>query len=240
MTEETVGRARTARPHGCSAGPPCSSAGKTSADAMLERSDRLRRPRHLTRAVAVRRLAEVRRVPYRPTTSPSSRTIPTPGRSTSARRLKDVPLPDGPVPDPLDPHIVHTFTRKANDRIDMETRDEKGRVARAVVAYALGSGEHGVTMVTRDEPAGTHRQLADLLLHGRAGLARDERGQHAARTTPPISSGWSSRRSRCASACNATRRGSAPRCRSRRSPAAPSRPTAGSAASGATGPGSTT
>ena len=40
----------------------------------------------------------------------------------------------------------------------METRDEKGRVARAVVAYALGSGEHGVTMVTRDEPAGTHRQ----------------------------------------------------------------------------------
>lgn len=73
--------------------------------------------------------------------------------------LKDVPLPDRPVPDPLDPHVVHAFTRKADDRIDLETRDEKGRVARAVIAYAFGSGEHGVTMVSRDEPGGTPREL---------------------------------------------------------------------------------
>ncbi len=73
--------------------------------------------------------------------------------------LKDVPLPDRPVPDPLDPHVLHGFARKADDRIDMETRDEKGQVARAVVAYAMGSGEHGVTMVTRDVPGGIPREL---------------------------------------------------------------------------------
>jgi hypothetical protein len=73
--------------------------------------------------------------------------------------LKDVPLPDRPVPDPLDPHVIHSFTRKGDDRIALETRDEKGQVARAVVAYALGSGEHGVTMVTRDESTGAPREL---------------------------------------------------------------------------------
>ncbi len=73
--------------------------------------------------------------------------------------LKDIPLPDRPVPDPLAPRIHHSFTRKAADRIDMETRSEDGQVARAVVAYALGSGEHGVTMVTRDEATGIPREL---------------------------------------------------------------------------------
>ena len=153
--------------------------------------------------------------------------------------LKDVPLPDRPVPDPIDPQIIHGFTRKADDRIDMETHDEKGRVARAVVAYAVGSGEHGVTMVTRDEP-GAPRASCGSPTTRPSGPGARPRGSTSCRTTPPNSSGWRSRTSRCASACNATRRGSARPCRSRRSPSAPSRPTAGSAANGATDPGSTT
>jgi hypothetical protein len=73
--------------------------------------------------------------------------------------LKDVPLPDRPVSDPSDPRLSHRFTRRAADRIELEARYDDGRVARAVVAYALGSGEHGITMVTRDEPTGYPRQL---------------------------------------------------------------------------------
>jgi hypothetical protein len=73
--------------------------------------------------------------------------------------LKDVPLPDRPVADPLDPRIHHAFARKSADRIEVETRDDRGQVARAVVAYALGSGEHGLTMVSRDEPSGPFREL---------------------------------------------------------------------------------
>jgi hypothetical protein len=73
--------------------------------------------------------------------------------------LKDVPLPDRPVPDPFDPQVRHGFTRKAADRIELETRDARGQVARALIAYALGSGEHGITMVSRDEPSGLYREL---------------------------------------------------------------------------------
>src|SRR5262249_40127705 len=57
------------------------------------------------------------------------------------------------------PHVLHTFTRTAADQIRLETRDARGRVARAVIAYALGSGEHGMTMVSRDDPSGTPREL---------------------------------------------------------------------------------
>jgi hypothetical protein len=73
--------------------------------------------------------------------------------------LKDIPLPDRPLPDPLEPRMRHQFTREDDDRIRLETRDAQGHVARAVVAYALGSGEHGITMLSRDEPTGTAREL---------------------------------------------------------------------------------
>ncbi len=73
--------------------------------------------------------------------------------------LASVPLPDAPIPDPLAPGIRHRFTREADGRPRLETSDDRGRIVRAVVAYALGSGEHGITMVARDDPGGTPREL---------------------------------------------------------------------------------
>jgi hypothetical protein len=105
--------------------------------------------------VGSRKCAECHRLAYRAEQrdNPHARTI------AFGAGLKEVLLPDGPVPDPMDPNVRHVFTREAADRIRLETRDERGRVARAVVAYALGSGEHGITMVARDDPGGTPRQL---------------------------------------------------------------------------------
>jgi hypothetical protein len=74
-------------------------------------------------------------------------------------RLKQVPLPDGPVTDPVDPRLEHRFVRKSADRIEVESRDKDGRIARAIVAYAIGSGRHGTTMIGREESTGIAREL---------------------------------------------------------------------------------
>ena len=78
-------------------------------------------------------------------------------RCDSVRVLKEAPLPAKPVPDPVIPSITHTFSRKSDDRIELETRDAD-RVFRAVVLYALGSGRHGITMLARDD-ASIDREL---------------------------------------------------------------------------------
>ena len=62
--------------------------------------------------------------------------------------LPDLPLPDGPVGDPTDPAITHTFRRDA-DRIRIETR-AGDRVFDLIVEYAFGVPERAVTMVGRD------------------------------------------------------------------------------------------
>ena len=62
-----------------------------------------------------------------------------------------------PVPDPVIPSITHAFTRKDDDRIELESRIE-GRVFRAIVEYAVGSGRHGITMLAKDEE-GIEREL---------------------------------------------------------------------------------
>jgi tetratricopeptide (TPR) repeat protein len=71
--------------------------------------------------------------------------------------LKDIPLPAKHVPDPVIPSITHRFSRKSDDRIELETRD-LDRVFRAIVFYAVGSGRHGITMLAKDE-AGIDREL---------------------------------------------------------------------------------
>jgi hypothetical protein len=71
--------------------------------------------------------------------------------------LKDVPLPDHPVPDPMIPSISYQFSRKSEDHIELESRVD-GRVVRAIVAYAVGSGRHGITMLARDDE-GVDREL---------------------------------------------------------------------------------
>lgn len=128
--------------------------------------------------VGSRKCAECHRVAYRAEQreNPHARTI------AFGMGLKDVPLPGGPVPDQMDPKVRHVFTREAADRIRLETRDDRGQVARAVVAYALGSGEHGITMVARDDPGGTPRQLRvsyyakDRVWRGTKGVAAAPHG----------------------------------------------------------------
>ena len=71
--------------------------------------------------------------------------------------LKDVPLPQAPIPDPVIKGITHSFTRKGPDRIELESKIEN-RVFRAIVEYAVGSGRHGITMLARDEE-GVDREL---------------------------------------------------------------------------------
>ena len=71
--------------------------------------------------------------------------------------LKTVPLPAQPVADPVFPRVTHHFSRKGDERIEVETRIDD-RTIRAIVEYALGSGHHGVTMVARDD-LGIDREL---------------------------------------------------------------------------------
>ena len=71
--------------------------------------------------------------------------------------LKGVPLPDHPVPDPVTPGITHAFTRKGDDRIELESR-AGDQVFQAIVDYAVGSGRHGITMIARDNE-GIEREL---------------------------------------------------------------------------------
>lgn len=71
--------------------------------------------------------------------------------------LKTVPLPAQPVADPVFPRVTHHFSRKGDDRIELETRIDD-RTIHAIVEYALGSGHHGITMVARDD-AGIDREL---------------------------------------------------------------------------------
>jgi hypothetical protein len=71
--------------------------------------------------------------------------------------LKDVPLPDHPVPDPIVPSITHGFSRKQDDTIELETR-AGDQVYRAIVRYAVGSGRHGITMLATDE----HHMVREL------------------------------------------------------------------------------
>jgi tetratricopeptide (TPR) repeat protein len=63
--------------------------------------------------------------------------------------LARLPLPDGPLADPADPKTVHHRLRREGDRVGWETRVDD-EVARAVVRYAFGSGDRGVTPVGPD------------------------------------------------------------------------------------------
>jgi hypothetical protein len=70
--------------------------------------------------------------------------------------LATVPLPKGPVEDPKEPGVTHRFER-SGETIRAKA-DVHGQTVRAVIAYALGSGHHGMTMLGRD-PSGGYRSL---------------------------------------------------------------------------------
>jgi hypothetical protein len=71
--------------------------------------------------------------------------------------LKDVPLPVHPVPDPVIKGLTHSFSRKGDERIELESR-AGDQVNHAIVAYAVGSGRHGITMLAKDQQ-GIDREL---------------------------------------------------------------------------------
>jgi hypothetical protein len=80
-----------------------------------------------------------------------------------AKDLGSLPLPQGPLPDPAEPGITHIFTHK-NDTVRVETR-ARDKIYRALVEYALGSGDRGLTLVGRDTD-GTPRVLRLSLYAG--------------------------------------------------------------------------
>lgn len=75
----------------------------------------------------------------------------------SGDALKAVPLPNGPVSDPAEAGVVHRFSRDGSTiNVASTVGDE---TFRGVVAYALGSGHHGQTFLTRDAKAKGYRSL---------------------------------------------------------------------------------
>ena len=91
--------------------------------------------------------------------------------------LKDVPLPTQPVPDPVVPGITHHFSRQADDRIKLETRVDN-QVVQAVITYAVGSGNHGITMIGRDSLVGRIASCVSPI------SARDRNGARPRGSTP--------------------------------------------------------
>ena len=86
----------------------------------------------------------------RPSSS-RSRARGMPGRSSArATELGGLQLPPAAVPDWAEPKVMHTLSRTDDGRMHQETRVE-GQVFDAVVQYAFGSGDRGLTPIGRDE-----------------------------------------------------------------------------------------
>ena len=64
--------------------------------------------------------------------------------------LKSLSLPKQPLVEPLSPKISHTVEREDDGRIRYTTRLD-GKVYSALVEYAFGSGDRGMTLVGRDD-----------------------------------------------------------------------------------------
>jgi tetratricopeptide (TPR) repeat protein len=69
-------------------------------------------------------------------------------------QLNELPLPKGPLSDPDDPKIIHTFERRKGV-IREETRVGP-EVFDAVIEYAFGTIDRALTMVSRDTIGGYH------------------------------------------------------------------------------------
>jgi hypothetical protein len=82
-----------------------------------------------------------------------------------AIELTDLALPAPSFSDPVRPSVKHTLMTTDSGHLQQETQVD-GQVLRAVVEYAFGSGDRGLTLVGRDE-AGQARELR--LSHYRSG-----------------------------------------------------------------------
>ncbi len=90
---------------------------------------------------------------------------------TRPRDFSKVPVPDRPVHDPADASVIHAFHRDDQGRIHQETR-AGGKIFKAVVQYAFGSGDRAMTLVGR-EPNGQARELRLSDYPRRTGEGRD-------------------------------------------------------------------
>ena len=63
--------------------------------------------------------------------------------------LEAIRFPERPIPDPGEPEVSHAFRRDAGG-VHMETRVE-GKLLAALIEYAVGSGNRGLTFIGRDE-----------------------------------------------------------------------------------------
>jgi tetratricopeptide (TPR) repeat protein len=97
--------------------------------------------------------------------------------------LDRLPLPDGPLPDPANSRVEHTFRRGPKSTV-VEAQAE-GRLYKAVLEYAFGSGDRGLTPVARDE-SGTYYELR--MSRYADGPAWDITSGHE--HTPPAPSDW--------------------------------------------------
>ncbi len=84
------------------------------------------------------------------------------------RGLLELPLPKGPLADPDDPKVTHTFERE-KDQIKVHTRSGE-KAFDLVVEYAFGISDQYVTMVGRDTE-GTYRAPRLSSYHTAGGLA---------------------------------------------------------------------
>ncbi len=90
-------------------------------------------------------------------------------------RLNRLKLPDHPIRDPARAEVTHTITR-ADGQVRFETID-RGKIHAAVVDYAFGSGDRGLTLVGRDM-SGRPRELR--FSYYADGVAWDVTSGHAA------------------------------------------------------------
>ena len=63
--------------------------------------------------------------------------------------LANISLPPEALPDPSQPEVTHTVKWTKNQQLQQET-DVKGQVYSAIVDYAIGSGDRGLTLIGRD------------------------------------------------------------------------------------------
>ena len=97
--------------------------------------------------------------------------------------LAELPLPAGPIADPADSRVVHSLHRD-RDGTRIETT-AGSQTYRAVLAYAFGSGDRGLTPVGRDE-AGNWCELR--MSHYADGPVWDVTTGHS--RTPDVASEW--------------------------------------------------